>query len=493
MAERQKRYWMHRINGGENGWVLSYPLLRDHNLLSIGWSFMSSNSSIENITKIGIKAIDAEYGKIEERKPNNRYSLLRFIKEMKCGDIVLVPSGAEMGLYRVADNKVLSNESIPESYLKENNVAYEDGELIFDKGRIDLGFYRKVVPIAKHLQRSQYADEYIYRRMHTRQTNLNIDDLGANIEIIIRSYQSRKEIGEQQEYNRWHTTRQHSWPYHIFNSYESQMSYMSIAHDAAVSFTYSKGLGKKGVEWDTNANLALHATNMKGWTVKNWSDHINECDNFWRLNRLMALMSYFETYLEAIIRLSIESDPGLLVNAAHTVDGVKLLKNKTTIQAIKVDRIVNMCTKGEWNKRKSALIRLYGVVPESLERNVGQLDKMRKLRNNIGHAFGRNIKAARNYLFSTRPPMDRLSIHTFWRYHDIVKTVAHDLDAQIMREHIGQFQTLFYYHQMIDELNQLATIKSKVETLKRRLIENEQDYEHSKKLCLWAINYYDKL
>ena len=34
--KNEKHYWLHRITGGVNGHILSIPLLRDFNMLSIG-------------------------------------------------------------------------------------------------------------------------------------------------------------------------------------------------------------------------------------------------------------------------------------------------------------------------------------------------------------------------------------------------------------------------------------------------------------------------
>lgn len=488
-----KQYWLHRITGGENGLRLSQPLLEKHHLISIGWSFISSVELVSSVKKAGISAIDKAYKDEDATLTNNRYSLLHFIKNMHTGDVVIVPMGTEMGVYRIEDEHVYTNSTIPEKYLKENNIWYEKGELLFDGGTIDLGFYRKVSPIATHLKRAQYADDDLYKRMRARQTTLNISDLELSIETIIKSLSFTNQPKDTQEFNRWRTTRQHSWPYRIFNRFEKQISSMSMAYDASRKYAYSNALGRKGVEWETPIAEVLYVDNLDGWTTKIWSDNMNQFDNLWRLNRLMALASYFETYIDSIVRLSIESDPGLLVNSPHSVDGIQFLKQQKSIKAIEVNKIVSSCTKGTWTNRTNALRRLLGQLPDSLEKGIGILDEIRILRNKVGHAFGRNIRAARNYLLSDIPDMEKLQVHTFWRYHNTVKNIAKDLDKQIMREHIGQFQVLYYYHKLRDSIVQETPLYKKVDFLKTALITKENDCEASKDLCKWAINYYEAL
>lgn len=56
--EHKKQYWLHRVTGGENGWLLSYPLLYNHGIMSIGWSFISNPEMVKEIKGSGITAID---------------------------------------------------------------------------------------------------------------------------------------------------------------------------------------------------------------------------------------------------------------------------------------------------------------------------------------------------------------------------------------------------------------------------------------------------
>ena len=75
-------YWLHRIKGGDHAYEYAWPLLFDHNWLSIGWSDFSQETFLTDVREKGcIEAID---GWIEEKwgdRPKNcrnRWNLYRF-------------------------------------------------------------------------------------------------------------------------------------------------------------------------------------------------------------------------------------------------------------------------------------------------------------------------------------------------------------------------------------------------------------------------------
>ena len=198
------------------------------------------------------------------------------------------------------------------------------------------------------------------------------------------------------KFSRWNPSHKNSWPYRIFNQYSAELNRIVMAYTSASKFTYS-GLKQKGATWNDKANKYLYTNNDNEITIRNWSDTFNQFDNWVRLNELLAVSAYFETYLSAIISLSFESDPGLLIGSRHSIDGIKILKegHKFKKDDFK-DKIVN-CTKGDWNSRISYMSSIFGLIPESFVSYKSELEKMRNLRNKIGHAFGRDIELSRDY------------------------------------------------------------------------------------------------
>ena len=49
MGEERPKYWLHRITGGENAMKLSHPLLFEHRILSIGWSYLAAEEPSINL------------------------------------------------------------------------------------------------------------------------------------------------------------------------------------------------------------------------------------------------------------------------------------------------------------------------------------------------------------------------------------------------------------------------------------------------------------
>lgn len=194
-----KKYWLHRITGGDNALAFAHPLLFTHHFLSIGWSDFSSDAFVMQVQTEGETAIGSAMQTEGWGLPKNRWNLWRFIHEMKKGDIVLVPTSHEFSLFEIEDDVVFSNESIDSSvFVDWNNkkaIRQEDGYYYNEDGLlIDLGFYRRVKPILYNIPRMGFADQKLISRMKIRQTNADISDLMDSIENARKAYEEHKPI-----------------------------------------------------------------------------------------------------------------------------------------------------------------------------------------------------------------------------------------------------------------------------------------------------------
>lgn len=187
MKKRNKQYWLHRITGGVNGELLAHYLMRNHNLLSIGWSIFSSKKMAHAIQQNGISAIKQEYAVAKIEFSRNAYALLRFVHEMQKDDIVVVPMGAYLSVFRIIDDVILTNDTIPNEYLSGFRMIRKKYELhTFDGQQIDLGFYRKVEPVALNVLRKNAKND-LYRKTRTLLTNINITSVASSVEELITS------------------------------------------------------------------------------------------------------------------------------------------------------------------------------------------------------------------------------------------------------------------------------------------------------------------
>jgi len=194
MAENKRKYWLHRITGGVNGTILSYPLLRNYKLISIGWSFLSSQEVAKDIQERGEVAIREAYDKEGASWSRNAYSLLNFVHRMHIDDIVVVPMGANLNIYRIADEVIYTNDNLPEEYFEKSKVIRNsNGISTLDGQEIDLGFYRSVEPVALNIPRNQ-ADNDLYKKTKALHTNLNITDVYKSIEKLIPESKREQDI-----------------------------------------------------------------------------------------------------------------------------------------------------------------------------------------------------------------------------------------------------------------------------------------------------------
>lgn len=185
----EKNYWLHRCKCGDHAWPFTHELLTKHNIISIGWSDLSDQNFHRRLIK-DRESFEKVFEEIGWGRPRNRNNLWRFLKEMKQGDIVVVPlDGGEFSIYQIADNVVFNNETFDQNLWVNWNgkqaVLNKKGYPEYEHRVIDMGFYRKVTPIRLNISRNEYATQKLYSRMKIMTTNANISDLAEDVELAI--------------------------------------------------------------------------------------------------------------------------------------------------------------------------------------------------------------------------------------------------------------------------------------------------------------------
>jgi len=297
---------------------------------------------------------------------------------------------------------------------------------------------------------------------------------------------SRSEV----EFQRWGHVQNHTWPFQVYKLYNEELSRFLWAEEAAAKYTHNR-LGKE--EADENDPPSKYfslppnrISSMK--TLKGWATIFDESHNWMRLNCIMAISSNMETYLGSVISLAIESNPGVLLGSAVRIDGAKLLKEGMLDSAV-YEKQLEACTKGEWPKRLAAFEKLFGSSPESYKTGISTLERMRKMRNNLGHAFGRDIDASKDFTFNKKKPADRITLPTLVKYLDRVYSIVLDIDEFLLEKHIGEFQAVYAYHQHRDEF-----VGGEIDrALKLKQFYGEHDQSVGKKFCKGLVSYYEEL
>ncbi|WP_305844171.1 hypothetical protein [Photobacterium leiognathi] len=250
-------------------------------------------------------------------------------------------------------------------------------------------------------------------------------------------------------FDRWNSQDQYSYVYRLFAKHHTHMNSLYWAHVPASSFCL--GTSRRELK-ETNPKTTqqlLHVSGANAFRVnddvKGFSSDLNEFDNWTRLNTLVAVLSYFETYLSSVVSLAIESDLGLLYSIPKRIDGAMVLKHNNTSKYAFFDKSESI-TKGDWSKRAGEFKSLFGAVPQSITDNISSLERMRKLRNNVAHAFGRDIDETRARTTMELLPMERLTEKTLLKYMELILNIAKDVDIQLFSNHIGEYELVHYYH-----------------------------------------------
>jgi hypothetical protein len=178
-------------------------------------------------------------------------------------------------------------------------------------------------------------------------------------------------------------------------------------------------------------------------TAEKWHKNIKDFNNWVRLNALMALSSYFELYLTVLARMALLSRPGLLIGDPELADGVALLRRNVKIDT---SDFVRRCTRGEWPSRRKAIKDTFGDIPTAVDENIGQLDKMREVRNGVGHAFGRDLRSLPKHILDFHPEMIRVSEARLKKWLGLTVEVARAFDEYFAPLYIGEYETFLHYH-----------------------------------------------
>lgn len=292
------------------------------------------------------------------------------------------------------------------------------------------------------------------------------------------------------EFNRWQHIQRHTWPFQLYKQYNEELSNFIWAEYASHKYVY-KHLGKEVIDASEDSkkyfSFPPHVWNLI--TIRDWSKAFNEGQNFLYLNCVMALNSNFETFLSAIISLAIESNPGVLLNAPKTIDGTILLKKQLLNKQIYEEKL-NACLMGTWSKRKSAIKSLFGSYPKELDRYESTLEVIRKLRNRIGHAFGRDIEMTRDFSSLQKLPLERVSLQRLKKWLNVTFEVASALDSFLLDDSIGEYQAILAYH------NNKQKWTNKVFGERARELKTMYgaiDQQVGIIFCKGLIDYYDKV
>lgn len=178
-------------------------------------------------------------------------------------------------------------------------------------------------------------------------------------------------------------------------------------------------------------------------TVSQWLDARDELENWLRLSALVSATSYLELYVRQVVRSALMSDPLTRFGASGVLDGAILLKQEKEITcSFEIEEV----TKGEWNARLAAFQRIFGADAKLIAVDVSVLEKIRKIRNEFAHGFGRTLDVPSPSAFKIEPAQ-RLAHQTFIKHIGVLSKTAASIDRFLLPNFIGSFELVHYYHE----------------------------------------------
>lgn len=245
------------------------------------------------------------------------------------------------------------------------------------------------------------------------------------------------------KYNRYLRSEGTSWAFWQFNEYETQIN---SAYWSGVSALSRASYKVRNAPVPVDARAIMHADGPDAIRVpkdgKIFISNLGFYLNWTRASFIMAATGAFETYLWRAVLTALMSDPAAAHGKSKAIDGAVWLKLGLMPDYTKTKENV---TKGDWNQRYSRLCNLFGDIPD-LQSRVGELDKIRTFRNNVGHAFGRDLSMEPNLTVRTMEQMQTIKETKFKEWLGVISKSAKALDNVLVENHIGDFEPMLHFH-----------------------------------------------
>lgn len=295
------------------------------------------------------------------------------------------------------------------------------------------------------------------------------------------------------KFERWGSREPTTWPFQVFKRYTREYERMFWAQITSKRYVYKQlGETKAGLSDDVEKHFNVDGMDREKLykNIEDWTAAYNQLEKWTFLNGIMAISANLETYMVSAIKLALESDPGVMFSSPRSIDGAKNIKFERRVN-FDFEREVISCTKGEWFGRVSAYKKIFGKVPNTLVEFCGELDEIRKIRNSVGHAFGRDIEGSRDHSVKNIMSMGSVSLKRAIAYKKIVWRVAQSIDRHLLAGHIGEYQILRFYHIERENFSKTNSKEHMVDF--RKAIGRSGAELRGRQECEEIVEYYSKI
>ncbi len=224
-------------------------------------------------------------------------------------------------------------------------------------------------------------------------------------------------------------------------------------------------------------------------TVSGWLRASKNLENWLRLSAVVSASSYLEVYIRAIVRTALMSDPLCRFGAPRALDGTKLLKLG---KEVPYQHEVEILTRGDWTTRCKNFKQIFGGIPDCLEKNISILDRIRNVRNDFAHGFGRDLAVPLPSAVNSEPSC-RISQTSLIKMMGTLSKTASAIDEFLLFGFIGAFEPIHYYHTwLLKPKDQRDVVFDGVRAVQRSF-NRDFKYVLSQQFCAGLIEYYKKI
>ena len=271
---------------------------------------------------------------------------------------------------------------------------------------------------------------------------------------------------------RWDIPRDCSMAYLLFRQHHIQFNNMYWAYLYGTATLGREAKKAKGIFESPSEYLV----NLKGPNVNysavscwdNWWKYFEDFEGLTRINLLLDANSYFEVYLRNIYCLAMESRPDVLLDRATIIDGFKLYKTQKHYRYsykhdktyLFIDNLLKL-TKGDWHSRLEAFEKIFGNCPDTLKGNCDQLNEIRKIRNDVGHFFGRDKKSDDGAIRVKLDKMTQLKDDRLKKLLNVIYTSAGSIDKMLFPEFVGSYESVMFCLQCAEK-NHIGLSKNRI-------------------------------
>ena len=227
----------------------------------------------------------------------------------------------------------------------------------------------------------------------------------------------------------------------LFKRHHTHFNEIFWAHRAASKFSFSSTRPFQRTDAASVLfSLSENQTRLAS-TLGAWASNYSAFNRWTQLASVVAICGYLETYLAQVSTAALESRPALVFGGRAEIDGTVLLKAGNTYDFYAhAEPIV----RGNWQSRISAYSRLFGQCPFAAE--VGRLERLRGLRNDAGHSFGRDIKSMKFSESCLVQPLPKISDEDIQGFLELANTVAAATELHLGSTYVGSYEVVRLYH-----------------------------------------------